>query len=261
MTFSELRDKCFLGKQEKIKKSGIIYRAERYLALYITFILLNIFPKISPNFVSVLNVALLIISLFINLLLFAVDPFWIYFIQLILMRISSMLDKVDGGIARYREHYTQRGIYYEILFHFYYPFALTFSTGVFLYVLTQNMLILISSIVFSILLTNYKMLGKLRHHIKYKVTLENHQDVLRDYNKNLFTGKKVFMKFLNYSVSMIYDFVWIWYLLILLVCLYDIRYGVWMYGLYIIFSIVYLLFQILLIYPRNSLFSREMIDK
>ena len=120
MNTSELKLKAQRSKLSKIKSGGWLYRLERKLSFLISVILTRLFPNLSPNLVSFTAVLTVFVALALSLVINLENIYYIIFLQFFLLFFSSVLDKVDGELARIQDNYSQRGLYYDILFHLFY---------------------------------------------------------------------------------------------------------------------------------------------
>ena len=61
---------------------------------------------------------LTLLVLLLPVILYGYEYETVLIIQLVVFLFTSILDKVDGEIARVKKYFTQSGVYYDILFHF-----------------------------------------------------------------------------------------------------------------------------------------------
>jgi len=259
MTFSEFKQKVQASKEEKIKHSSHMYRWQRWLSVRISWLLIKVFPRIRANHVSIFNILLILFVLVLCFWAWDSGPFYMAFIQLLLLNLTSVLDKVDGEIARYREEFTQQGVYYDITYHFFYPFVFYFVVGYFWFLSTIEIPILLIATFLAILATNSKMLGKLRHHVKYKIQLESHGSVVGGLAEKFKENKRkaVLLRLIDYVVFFIYDWTWTFYFIVIIWSLFDFRSAISIYFIHSILSIILIIKQILFDQPSRGLYSKE----
>lgn len=258
MLFSDYKIKVHGTKADRMKVD-LVYKIERNISVFISYFLVKFFPKLAPSVVSMINVVLVLSVIGLNLLHGVYNPFVLIIIQLVILRVAIIGDKVDGEMARYYEYFTQKGLYFDQVFHFCYPFTLIFSIGSYFSIILDNTAVLIISGIVAVLMTVYKMLGKIRHHIKYKIKLESHDDLIQDYRNATYVFKRqvIFFRLVNYFLFYIYDWVWVLYLVLVLGSVYDPAiFGVIYTGYSIVLGFV-LLKKILVTYPAVSLYSKE----
>lgn len=259
MNFQEFKNKSQAGKEAKIASGGLMYAWQRNLSVIISFLLIKLFPRISPNSVSISNILLLFIIFALSFWANNDNALLIVIIQLLLINFTSVMDKIDGEIARYKEYYTQQGVYYDLTYHFFYPFVFYFVLGYYFYVHTNNLIIVLLAMALAIIATNQRMLGKLRHHVKYKVVLEAHQNIIKDVNtaKKQHQKKPLLWRIVYYSIFLLYDWVWSWYLLIAIISYFNFYLAMYIYFIHLALSLFLFLKQILIDFPRKRLFSKE----
>ncbi|PLX26226.1 hypothetical protein C0580_00330 [Candidatus Parcubacteria bacterium] len=259
MDFKSFREKSQAGKEAKISSSGFMYRWQRGLSIKISWLLIKIFPGIRANHVSVFNIILTLSIFLLSFWAWDFGPFYMVLIQLILLNFTSVLDKVDGEIARYKETFTQQGVYYDLTYHFFYPFVFYFVVGYFWFLETIEVPLLLAAIFVAILSVNSKMLGKLRHHVKYKVNLESHGKIVQGLlaEKKSKKKKPVLSRLINYSVFLIYDWTWFLYLILILMSLFNFYLALLIYILHLIVSMILILKQILIDHPDRGLYTKD----
>lgn len=257
MTFKEFRSIVQAGKEAKIESSGMIYKFQRWLSAIISWNLIKIFPKIQANHVSIFNIILIWFVFIFSFWVGDLGRLIVIIIQLILLSISSLIDKIDGEIARYRKNFTQAGIYFDITYHFFYVFVFYFVIGYFFFFVSANIYVLLFSIWLGILMTYQKMLGKLRHHIKYKIELESHSNLVRDLNvaSDQKTTAKI-VRLFYYLFFLIYDWTWLWFLLLTVLSKWQANLAYSIYIIHIFVSLIWVIKIILIDHPRRGLYSR-----
>lgn len=258
MNFIDFKNKVQAGKENKIKTSSFIYRWQRKISVFLSWLLIKIWPNILPNHVSIFNVILL------WLLLISI-PFWpvrsnslLIFIELILLSLTSILDKVDGEIARYKNYFTQSGLYFDLLYHFSYAFIFYIVFGYYFSILTNVFAIFWVSVITGLFSAIYHMLGKLRHHIEYKIKLEGHTEVIKDIIdvSNFKRNKPKLNQLFDYAIFLIYDWVWFIYFLFSVIAIFNLYLAKWLFIIHLLFTILRCLYELLWIYPKRRLFQR-----
>jgi len=259
MNFKEFKNIAHAGKEGKIRGGGVIYRTQRKISIIISWILIKVFPRILPNHITIGNV---IIVFFIFSLIFIENYnnlYYVVFLQLILLNFTSILDKVDGEIARFKKYYTQRGIYYDLLFHFIYPFSLHSSMGYFFYLLSgKNLFILLLGFLLGSLMIVEVAIRKSRHHIKYKIELEKSQKLICDleiYN-SVSSPSSIPLRIVNYLVFFGYDWTWVFYLALIFLSFVFNELSINSFIIYMTISILFIFRKIMVTYPRH-LYSKD----
>ncbi len=253
-----IKEKAQGIKLQKIKTSSLIYRFQRMISLAISLVLVKFFPRISANQVSIAAIGLVLVSIFMGALIGRFDPTLVAIVQLFILFFSSVLDKVDGEMARLKEEFTQSGIYYDVLYHLCFPLAMYFVVGFYFYGLLSSPVVLFSTVILGILVTAYRLSGKLRHHVRFKIILENHQSVIKDLGRlRFFRNQMILARFLRYVVFMTYDWVWAWFVVLIAFSFYYPVGGSVAYFVYILVALVLLIVELLWRYPEESLFTRE----
>jgi phosphatidylglycerophosphate synthase len=123
-SIAELRE--ISSKKKTAKKDFLLntgYFVHRKVSIYITWILLQIFPGVRPNVVSFLMLG---IGIGGAALLWSSNT--VYGIMgLLLVYVSFLLDKVDGEIARFKNMHSYRGMYLDEMYHLIVPALLFVS--------------------------------------------------------------------------------------------------------------------------------------
>ncbi len=261
MTFQEFKLQSQGVKEAKIQVSGFMYRFQRSVSLFISWGLVRAFPNIVPNYVSALNILLILFILVFSIAALFIHPFVVICIQFILMVVSSVLDKVDGELARVRKFFTQRGIYYDLVYHFLYTFTFYFCTGFFFSGILGSVPIMIFSVTLALLGTCYKMAGKLRHHVRFKIILENHENEVLDAGRVTVSSKNFIQKAVHYSIFMIYDWAWIWYVTLVLISWIVPLEALFIYFMHTVVACLIIIYELIFKYPKESLYLQEELTK
>lgn len=254
MTFKEFKSTVQAGKESKIESSGFIYKAQRNLSAAISWLLIKMFPRIQANHVSVFNILLIWFVFIFSFWVADLGQLAVVIVQLILLNISSLVDKIDGEIARYRQRYTQAGIYYDMTYHFFYVFVFYFVIGYFFFFVSANIYILLFSIWLAILMTYHRMLGKLRHHIKFKIQLEAHQNIISDWISEPSKIKSALVQRAYYLFFLIYDLTWVWFLFLAILSIWQPSLAYNIYIAHIMIALIWVIKIILLDHPRRGLY-------
>ncbi|MCK5608197.1 CDP-alcohol phosphatidyltransferase family protein [Candidatus Pacearchaeota archaeon] len=85
----------------------------RFISLRITFVLLNIFPKVTPNQITVL----MIIFGLISLIFFAKGTYGYILLGVLFYHLYLIFDACDGEIARFKSMYSKKGLYLDYMGH------------------------------------------------------------------------------------------------------------------------------------------------
>lgn len=256
MTFKEFKAIAQEGKEGKIRHGSIINRFERFISVRLSWMLSKFIPGIRANHISFLNVVLISMVVLWPLILINKGQQNVLIVQIISFFLCSILDKVDGEIARVKKDFSQSGVYYDLLFHFLYSFSFYTFISIAFFQSTNHVFFFTIAILFAILATLYKMLGKIRHHVKYKIKLENHSEIIKDPIVYGYIPSRV-ERVIEYVLFMPYD----WTLLLMIVILgigsIDIQIALQIYLSFIIFGLIYSLYRILFWYPKNALYSKD----
>lgn len=256
MNFSDFKNKVHAGKEEKIKNSSFIYRWQRFFSVFLSWLLIKIWPNILPNYISTFNVILLWLIFWLSFMMSTKNALVIVFVQLLLLGFTSVLDKIDGEIARYQNYFTQAGLYFDLIYHFSYAFIFYIILAYYFFISSGILLILWLSIFAGLLSAIYHMLGKIRHHIKYKITLEQHnQDIKDKIPESRSLSKSKIIRLLDYAVFLIYDWVWVFYIVCLLISVFHFNLGQIIFSVHLLVTILRLLWELLWLYPRYKLFK------
>jgi len=88
-------------------------RAARYLSIRLTWILLNLFPKITPNQITIV----MILFGFASAALFMLGGYLYVLIGVFVYHLYLIVDACDGEVARYKRLFSKRGLYLDYLGH------------------------------------------------------------------------------------------------------------------------------------------------
>jgi hypothetical protein len=254
--FKEYRERVHQTKAARMG-TDLIYRVERTISVHISYLLLQLFPRLSPNYISIINVLLVWAVFSLNFTKGLADIWLLSLIQLGLLKVAAIGDKVDGEIARHQNHFTQKGIYYDLTFHFFYSFVFVVSVGYSFAIALASSALLLWVVAAGFLMAYYRILGKLRHHIQYKIKLEAHQNNIQDFVAKAVVApsERSWLRFINYLLFFIYDWVWLWYLVLIILIWRQFNFAACLYLAHLFLTTIVLLVQILIIYPRRHLFT------
>ncbi|OHA59648.1 MAG: hypothetical protein A2589_02205 [Candidatus Vogelbacteria bacterium RIFOXYD1_FULL_46_19] len=253
----ELKTKALGVKLEKINSSSFIYRFQRMISFSVSCFLTKFFPTVRPNHVSLLAIISVLVAIILGLVVEYLDPYLVVLIQLLVLFVSAILDKIDGELARIQQRFSQRGIYYDIVYHLLYVLALYFIIGLFFFVVSSSLSFLLGSTLLGFLMAMHKISGKVRHHIRFKINLEGHEKDIVDFGRETQKVKLRPVRWVRYLVFMIYDWVWIWYVLLVWTHFFNKPVGEVIYIVYTLLAILMVLIDLLWNYPKHSLFTRE----
>jgi hypothetical protein len=258
INFSNFRQQVHVTKQGRINGDKI-YALTRYVSARLSYLIVVLFPNVRPNQISVFLIIILLGLIISNIFYDIISSFYLIIIQLFFLQLVAIGDRVDGEVARYKSYFTQTGIYYDRFFHFLYPFALYLSIGYFFATATGFSTIIIFAVVLSVFASLTNMLGKLRHHIKHKIKLEHHDDLLQDlYDQPVLIPAQGLIKRLShYFIFMMYDWVWALYLIIIILFSFFAQLAFVIYVAHSLVSLMVILYYILVTYPQNFLFSKK----
>ncbi len=258
LNFSHFRQIVHVTKRQRME-SDWLYALLRSVSVRCSFWLLSLFPSIRPNHVSLMMVLLVGGVLISNLYPFSVPAYLVLLTQLLLLQLASLCDRVDGEIARYQQHFTQRGIYYDRVFHFLYPFALYLAVGHYFAQLHNLSWWLTLAMLLAILSVLVGIQGKMRHHIKFKILLEGHPELIRDLYPSSSTSPILGRgwRFFHYLVFMTYTWVSGLYLFLLILSQFSLYWSSGLYLLHAFISIVWFSYYLLVTYPSHALFSKQ----
>ena len=260
ISFQEFKQQSQAGKGDKIRSAGLVYRLQRRLSVRLSWLIAKWLPGFRPNQLSAMNVVLVVLTVLLSLRQPVVASFAVG--QLILLWFSSVLDKMDGELARFRHHFSQAGIYYDLLYHFLYPLAFYVIVGLYFSGLFGSPVLAILSFAVGMLASLYKMIGKLRHHIRFKIKLENHASAIADYrpiNQNL-PNLSFSQKVVEQTTLMIYGAVWVWYVALVIFSTIDALLAGTLFFLHLLVTFVVLLWRLLWTIPRYRLFTRAELE-
>lgn len=132
------------------------YVLHRNISIYITYVILRLFPNVTPNFISFL---MILVGLSGSVLILFGDVL-VQVAGIILVYVSFLLDKVDGEVARYKKEFSLLGMYLDEVYHLLVPTAMLLAF-VFHETLTSNIHLLL--VMLTLLLTVYRRVERKIH--------------------------------------------------------------------------------------------------
>lgn len=258
ISFQEFKTLVHGPKAERMKHDRL-YRVGREVSVRMSYTLARLFPFIRANHVSVATIVIVLGVLAANALYGSVSASVLILAQLAALQLAALGDRVDGELARYHHHISQRGIYYDRAFHFVYPFGLYLSTGFFFSYLTGYLEVLVFVTLLAVLAAFANMADNLRHSIKYKIELEKNQQHIQDLQVGAHPHSRpaLLWRVGGYLVFMMYDWVWLLYVVLVVGALTGGAVWLLVYMTHLAISLLVLAHHILVVYPRRRLFSRE----
>ncbi len=106
-----------IRKLRKKDEASVYIQISREIGLVLTWIILNVFPSVSANAVTI---SMLVINLVSIALLFKGilhNSLWLFISSFLLFNFSIFLDCVDGNIARFRQQQSVYGVFLDRLVH------------------------------------------------------------------------------------------------------------------------------------------------
>ncbi len=147
-TIPTVKELMELAKRDN-KASGLILPACDYLSYYFSkpFLYLNL----TPNQITVLWILIKLGAA----AFMVTGNYWITVVSLFVFQVASILDGVDGVIARYRKHFSLNGIYLDCIGHYLCNSVLFIALAFGLFNVTGSYLVFVPSViaVFSMLLS------------------------------------------------------------------------------------------------------------
>lgn len=257
ISFSEFRNIAHEGKADRMRQDAL-YALGRQISVRFSYVIVRLLPRITANHISLANILVVIAVVMSNVLYGSVAAVTLVLIQLCAVQSAAIGDRVDGEVARFKNHLTQTGIYYDRVFHLLYPFALYVPVGYFFALLGGHHGFLVLATLLAALASLSNTADNFRHSIKYKIQLEGHEDAIRDFYEKPSEDKRPYILFriARYFVFMIYDWVWALYVVLVLLSVFAPGGALIAYAAHAGVSFAILLRHILVVYPRRSLFSR-----
>ncbi|MFA6253162.1 MAG: CDP-alcohol phosphatidyltransferase family protein [Patescibacteria group bacterium] len=257
MTFLEFKEKCLRPKLNKMSGDRI-YRWERNFSVRLSWLLVKIFPKLKANQVTVISLFLLLIIFLANFFKTnAVENFYIALIQLITLYFVGILDKIDGEVARYRDQYSQRGIYYDRMVHFFYPLVFYFSIGHFYYFISNYAAIFFLTILLAVFSINYVFFTEAICYIGVRMKQADYvfYDLIPEGTKKKSKRLPIFLRLLDYLTYMMYTWTLFYYIAVTVVSLGNFMLSYYFYIFQIILSLFVVGYKIFYFLPREKMYD------
>jgi phosphatidylglycerophosphate synthase len=251
MNFREFKQKCHESKLKKMSGDRLYY-AERNFSAVISWFLYKNFKFIRPNHVTVFSFFILAFTFFMPFFCDYSGNYFIFPTQLLLLYFTNILDKVDGELARAKDTHTQRGIYYDRNFHFFYPFVFYFLIGYYFYATGGNFLFFVLTILLSVVSINIIFAEESVSFIKNKIAKE--KTAISDLS--LMENKKhvnIFFRFFHYLTFMIYGWTLFFYFVLSLVSIYNFDLAYFLYQIHICVTLFYFLWQTFIYIPKYKM--------
>ena len=263
MSFLEFKEKCLRPKLNKMSGDRF-YRLERNFSVRLSWLLVKIFPKLKANQVTVISLFLLLIIFLANLFKTnAMENFYIALVQLLILYFIGILDKIDGEIARYKDQYSQRGVYYDRTVHFFYPLAFYFSVGHFYYFISGGALLFFLTILLAVFSINYIFFIEAIFYIGYRIKQANYvfYDIIPEGTKKKSEPLPVFLRLFDYLTYMIYAWTLFYYIAVILVSLENFTLSYYFYIFQIVLSLSVIGYKIFYLFPMKKMYDEEFLKQ
>lgn len=140
-----------IERLRKKERASLYIETCRQIGLVLTWVLVNLFPSLSANAVTVSMLAINLITVPILFHATIQNGLGLLFASILLFNFSICLDCVDGNIARYKRQQSVYGVFLDRLTHnVSYP-LLYFSTGLALFLRTNSVMWFLSFFITGIL--------------------------------------------------------------------------------------------------------------
>lgn len=259
MNFSDFKKIALVSKEGKIA-GDIIYRLERSVSVRCSWFLYKFFPSIKPNHITGLSFLLLLLVLFLTVYIWALPlhPTILFIIGLGLLYIISILDKIDGELARVKDYATQKGLYYDRSVHFVFPLILYLLIATHFMVFLNSGLAFYMTIILGLMTQQFIFFREARLLIGEKIKVD--RIVFRDL-VNEITPKKprpmLVVRLLDYTTFMIYSFTLFYYIGISLVGFFYMEFAIIMYIIHLVISLIVNIYKVYISYPKRKLYSQD----
>lgn len=254
MTFQEYKNLVHAPKAAKMA-SDKWYSGERHVSAALSWSLLKMFPRITPNTVTAFSFLILLATGVISFYVPASSS--VFTLQLFLLYCITITDKMDGEIARAKNINTQKGIYYDYTVHLFYPFIFYLVVARYFYSLFPNDLLFYLTIslgfVTLILISFRATVLLVGETIKTKNLSVN--DWIESKRKKLIWFWP--MRILDYLTFMIYAWTLVFYLLLAVLGIWYPYLAYLLYAIHTICTLLVLLYRLLWSYPRRKLLVKE----
>lgn len=256
MNFLEFQDKVHGPKKDKMSGDRL-YKLERNISLRITWLLYKFFPFIKPNHVTAFSFIILFFVFFLNFISFKNWSASLTIFQLILLYLITITDKIDGELSRAHDHVTQSGMYYDYTVHIFYPFVFYFIIGYYFYFFTNDIrwfFITLLLGVLSIILVSLRVTTLFIYDQVIKKNL-----VIKDLIARRVKQKKIWpfpVRFLYYLTFMLYAWTLFFYVLVILMSLYDFPLALIFYKIHVVYTILVIMYIIFWHHPKKKMLQK-----
>lgn len=277
MTFKEFKAQIHAPKLAKMSGDRF-YRIERNISSRVTYMLVKLFPGIWPTAVTTVSYVILAIVFLVNFW-----PGWLDIIeypetastrwvvgvvQLLALYSITILDKVDGEVARATHRNSQKGIYHDRGVHFLYPMVYHITLawifvyqGAFLF-LGEDWFVLVTfacAILAGLLVQMVTFFREARLLVADTIVSGNLQEHIQDFQSIRPKPKRLplVLRMVDYTTFMIY-FWGIWfYLGLMIVALFSPYLAGILYSIHIVLTLGITGYKVFWSYPRTGLFRKE----
>lgn len=254
--FSEYKNLVHGPKAAKMSGDKL-YWLERNISVRLSWVIYKLFPKIRPNHITGLSFLILFVVFFTTFVPAGQWSAHYTIIQLIALYIISILDKIDGELARAKDHTTQSGMYYDYTVHLLYPFVFFFIIGHYFYINVYDYKMFYTTIslgVVSIILISLRATKTLLYQ-----EIKEKNIIIKDLiiKKNKKKGRWPFpVRILYYLTFMLYAWTLFFYILVVFISMYNLDWAFYLYRLHVIYTIIVIIYTILWHHPRKKMMQK-----
>ena len=193
----------------------------------------------------------------ISLFEIGINYFWTPILQLGALYLITIIDKVDGEVARISNYHSQKGMYYDRFIHSVYPIVLYFVIAWYFFIQTENVLVFGATLILAILTSRLESFPETKEFIKKKIKREEAEGItLQDYGVASDNSQKtnIFLPFriLYYTTFMVYAWTIFYYLVLLIVSNYSFEVSLYLYYLHLAASLLVVGYRVLYSFPRKK---------
>ena len=252
MTFDEYKKIVDAPKVKKMGKDKI-YHVERLISARISYFITSNLKWIKPNQLTLLSFAILLGVFIISLFKIGIEYFWTPILQLFALYLITIIDKVDGEVARVLNHHTQKGMYHDRMVHFLYPLVLYFVIAWYFFNYNDNLLAFGGTLILAVLTSRLETFSETKELIRKKIKEE--RPILKDLiirsksQYNLILPIRLFY----YATFMVYAWTLLYYLIIFIVGFYSSDTATLLYYLHLIISLIVIGYRVLYYYPNKKI--------
>jgi phosphatidylglycerophosphate synthase len=256
MNFREYKELVHAPKKAQMA-GDMLYRLERNISVRISWILFRHFSFITPNHVTMMSFASLFIIFGLNFIDFKQYFVEVILIQLVLLYFITILDKIDGELARSKSLVTQKGLYYDYTVHFFYPFIVYFTIGHYFFSLSGGFILFYLTMLLSVITMALIEFKATRNLIGEIITTQNLQ--LKDWlvKKNKRKANWPFpVRLLHYLTFMLYSWILFYYFIVILIGVYDFKLAYTLYAVHIVYCLIIVGYKVFWQNPHKRLFRK-----